>query len=107
MSYLYPTALADAARSASALRGWGQAVGGIGFIALVAAAFTGWNPAVVAIISGFMMGFFAERNIHSAVAGAAADVASPFDVSFDQSWIPVIHGLYRQAQADVNACRQA
>ena len=82
----------------------GQSVIGIGIGSGLIAAFNGWNPVLlvvggVAIVVGFVMLVSAEGHIHNAIAGAAADAASPFDVSFDRSWIPTVHGLYRQAQA--------
>lgn len=104
MSILYPTALADAARRARSRRGWGQTIIGIGVGSVLIAAFNGWNPILlviggVALVVGFAMLVSAEGHIQNAIAEAAADAASPFDVTFDRSWIPTVHGLYRQAQA--------
>jgi hypothetical protein len=103
VSILHPTALADAARRSHSRRGWGNTIIGIGVAALIFAAFSGWPIAlivtgVVGVIAGFLTTVSAEGHIRNVIAEEAAYAAIGFDVTFDQSWLPEIHRIYRQAR---------
>lgn len=55
---------------------------------------------VIVIIIGFLTQMSAEAIIQNAIAEAAADVATPYQVRFDASWRQPIHELYKRARTE-------
>ena len=105
MGIFNPNELAEATARSTSLQRWSNVFGGLAVSAFIFAAFKDWHGVlitigIVLVVCWFGMRVRASSSLHNAVSEAAVEAAMPFDVEFDQSWIPVVRSVFQEAREE-------